>query len=164
MIVCGLHSLHTNNDEVYNLKIFIDTDINLKTRWKMDRDTKKRGYTISEIISQMESRKEDYYKFIYPQREKSDIIINFHTDIDKEYNSENIYLNVYINKRYLLIDILSKLSESNIEFNLNSTNEVFNEISFNKYQKFEFIPNHSFENYYDYIMFIILSLHNINNQ
>lgn len=164
IIVCGLHSLHTNNDEVYNLKIFIDTDINLKTRWKMDRDTKKRGYTISEIISQMESRKEDYYKFIYPQREKSDIIINFHTDIDKEYNSENIYLNVYINKRYLLIDILSKLSESNIEFNLNSTNEVFNEISFNKYQKFEFIPNHSFENYYDYIMFIILSLHNINNQ
>jgi uridine kinase len=164
IIVCGLHSLYSNNDKVYNLKIFIDTDINLKTKWKVKRDMDKRGYTLDQIMKQIESRKEDYYKFIYPQRDKSDIVINFFTDtkfnIDNINDDVEIKLRILVNKKYPLIDILSDISKENIEFEINSSNEIFNEIIFNKYKDSNIIDksNLQFGNYYDYIMFFILSL------
>jgi uridine kinase len=164
IIVCGLHSLYSENHGAYNLKIFIDTDINLKTKWKIKRDMQNRGYSIEETLKQIEARKEDYYKYIYPQRDKSDIIINFFTDKDFDINKINeddtVNLRILINKKYSLIDILSHLSKKEIEFKIKSNNEIFNEIVFYKYKKCNILENSniSFDNYYDYIMFFILSL------
>jgi uridine kinase len=161
LIVCGLHSLYNNNEGVYDLKIFIDTDINLKTRWKINRDINKRGYTFAQIIDQIESRKEDYYKFIYPQKEKSDIVITFFTDSEFDMNKlddePNIYLKILVNKKYPLIDILSFLSKNNIEFDINSNNEVFNEVTFYKYLPIS-DDRLNLKTYYDYIILFILSL------
>lgn len=164
IIVCGLHSLYSENHGAYNLKIFIDTDINLKTKWKIKRDMQNRGYSIEETLKQIEARKEDYYKYIYPQKDKSDIVINFFTDKDFDINQigqdDTIHLRILINKKYPLIDILSHLSKKEIEFKIKSNNDIFNEIIFLKYKKCNILENSniSFNNYYDYIMFFILSL------
>jgi uridine kinase len=160
IIVCGLHSLYSKNNNVYNLKIFIDSDIKLRTKWKIDRDTNKRGYTHDQIIEQIESRKEDYYNFIHPQRDLSDIVINFFTDDENNNENTNIYLRILVNKKYPLIDILSVLSKNEIEFTISSS-EIFNEITFYKYKECDILDDNyktSSNSYYDYIIFFILSL------
>jgi phosphoribulokinase len=119
---------------------------------------KKRGYTKEQVLKQIESRKEDYYKFVYPQRNISDIVINFFTDskeIDIE-NEINIYLRILINKKYDLTEVLNVFSKNNIDFEFKST-DIFNEIKFFKYEECDIIDC-SLKSYYDYVMFFILSL------
>jgi uridine kinase len=91
IIVCGLHSLYGNND--YNIKIFMDTDEILRIKWKIDRDINKRGYTKEKIIQQINNRKEDYNKYILPQKYKADIIIKY---IWKD----KLILNLALKKKY----------------------------------------------------------------
>jgi uridine kinase len=156
--MCGLHSLYSSDNGVYNLKIFVDTDDALKHTWKIKRDMTKRGYTKEQVLEQIESRKKDYYEFVYPQRNKSDIVVNFFTDsneIDLE-KEPTIFLRVLIINKYNIKDILESLLEKNIEFEYNSSKD-FNEITFYKYKKCDIIKN-STNSYYDYIIFLILSL------
>lgn len=103
IIVCGLHTLYLQ-DTIVNLKIYMDTDDNLKIPWKISRDIKHRGYSIQNIIKQIENRKEDFIKYIQPQRENADIIISYYTDkpfdtntfiVDEKFN---IYLKIGIKK------------------------------------------------------------------
>jgi uridine kinase len=86
IIVCGLHSLYIP-ENITNIKIYMDTDDNLRVPWKIKRDVQKRGYTIDKILEQINCRRIDFNEYIFPQREKADIIINFYTnkifDIDK---------------------------------------------------------------------------------
>ena len=107
---------------------------------------------------------EDFQNFIYPQRDKSDIIINFFTnveftldDIDKE---SDIYLKIFISKKYPLIDILSNLSKKEIKFQIDSeSDENFNKITFYEFKECDILGDYyHLNNYYDYIMFFILSL------
>lgn len=158
IIVCGLHSLYGNNEHVYNFTIYMDPDNLLKTKWKIDRDVKERGYTNSKVIDQINSRKEDYNKYILPQKENSDIIINFYCDVNG-----TLSLNVFVSKKHSLETIITTLSNYKIPFEFRS--EVkFNVITFNKYINCE-LWNFGIENdinlqYYNYIFYIILNLKN----
>jgi uridine kinase len=159
IIVCGLHSLYSTNESVYNLKIFIDTDELLKTKWKIQRDVKKRGYTPDQVVKQIESRKEDYFKYVYPQRNISDVIINFYTldDIDIFSNTDNnISLRIFISTIFDITDILDNIRKLNIEFEY-SLNDNFYEINFLKYQNIPIIKK-TFNNYYDIIIYFILNI------
>ena len=164
IIVCGLHSLYSKNHGVYNLKIFIDTDINLKTKWKVKRDTTERGYSASDVLRQIKSRMADYYKYVYPQRESSDVIINFFTDeefsLNKIDEEGTVYLRMLINKKYSLLNVLSALQKKNIKFDFITNNDRFNEITFSEYKKCDLLEGSDghLNGYYDYIGFIILSL------
>ena len=120
IIVCGLHSLYIP-ENIINLKIYMDTDDNLRIPWKIKRDIKKRGYTVDKIITQIYARKPDFDEYIYPQREKADIIVNFYTDkiFDPEnFNPEEnnqVFLKIGISDKYDLTIIISKLPKiSNI--------------------------------------------------
>ena len=115
IIVCGLHALY-NNTNLHNLNIFLDVDDNLRIPWKIKRDINKRGYSYTKILEQINKRKDDYINYILPQKEKSNIIINFYTD--QKFDIKNIdnynppiYMKLYI-KKFLLnnnyISILSK--------------------------------------------------------
>jgi uridine kinase len=76
IILCGLHTMYSSNlRELSDLKIFIDTDECIKTRWKLERDVHERGRKLEDVIKQIESRRYDYETYILPQREFSDIII-----------------------------------------------------------------------------------------
>jgi uridine kinase len=114
ILICGLHSLYIP-DNIINLKIYIDTDDNLRIPWKIKRDMAKRGYTIDNILNQINSRKNDFNEYIYPQRELSDIIINFYTntifDIDsfQPESEQPVFLRIGIKETYNLSNLLKKI-------------------------------------------------------
>ena len=75
----GLHPFYLPKmRKTIDLKIFLDTDENLRNFWKIKRDTEKRGYTIDKILNQIEFRKEDATKYIKPQKNYSDLIFNYY--------------------------------------------------------------------------------------
>lgn len=120
IIVCGLHSLYLP-DNVINIKIYMDTDENLRIPWKIKRDIVKRGYTIEKIYEQIIKRKEDFDKFIKIQREKADIIINFYTDYIFDINTFDInfepkvYLKIGIKSTYQIEKIYDNLLVEHIQ-------------------------------------------------
>jgi uridine kinase len=79
--------------------------------WKISRDIKKRAYSIEKIIEQINNRKEDFNKYILPQKNKADIIINFYTD--KLFNVDNFIPDEKLN-------IFLRIGISN-NFNINKT-------------------------------------------
>lgn len=78
IVLCGLHSLYLPalRDEL-DLKIFMDTDNELRNYWKIQRDTQTRGYSKEAIVKQIEKRIPDAEKYIYPQKEYADLVITY---------------------------------------------------------------------------------------
>jgi len=157
-IVCGLHSLYTQNEQLYDLKIYIDTGEDLKKEWKIKRDSKERGHSIEYINKQIDKRKEDYINYIYPQREKSDLIINFFSKYD---DTKDVYLKLLVNKKYDTRKIINTLNFKNIGYNLSSEEDKFISFTFKEYKNINLWDNESipiFNNFYDYIIFFIFNL------
>jgi uridine kinase len=161
IIVCGLHSLYSKDENIYDIKIFIDTDDTLKYTWKINRDIEKRGHTKEFVLNQIENRKDDYIKYILPQRDNSDFIINFFTDekfdLENLNRNYNIKLKLLIHKKFNIINILNKLIKENISYTFSETDR-FNQIIFSEYKKHNLPFNNN--NYYDYILFILFNLNN----
>lgn len=63
--------------DCYDVKIFLDPEEALRIRWKIHRDTAKRGYTRDEVLESLERRQEDSAIHIQPQRTFADIVIRF---------------------------------------------------------------------------------------
>ena len=63
--------------ECYDVKVYLDPDPDLRIRWKIQRDTAKRGYTREQVVKQLQDRAQDSPAFIHPQRTFADIVINF---------------------------------------------------------------------------------------
>ncbi|MGH6866399.1 MAG: phosphoribulokinase [Methyloceanibacter sp.] len=63
--------------DCYDVKIFLDPEEDLRVKWKIHRDTTKRGYTLEQVIASLERRKGDSPNFIHPQRTFADIVIRF---------------------------------------------------------------------------------------
>lgn len=108
----GLHALYdVRTRDISWIKIFIDTDEELKKEWKMKRDTKKRGYTKKQVEDAIKRREKDERKYINPQKDHADLIIRF------KKNNENIILECeVINKHaeelvHLLEDVYTKHSK-----------------------------------------------------
>ena len=87
----GLHSLYTEElRRVSDLKIFVETDEDLKLEWKIDRDMKERGYTRSQVLEAIHSRQADEINYIDPQKKYADVVVKFikkSNKIDLEYTS-----------------------------------------------------------------------------
>ena len=74
----GLHALYDDDIcKIADLNIFVNTDRELTKEWKMSRDVESRGYTEEQVMSIMKMREEDDRKYIQPQIENADIIVNF---------------------------------------------------------------------------------------
>lgn len=78
IVLCGLHSLYLPQmRQVLDLKIFLDTDESIRCYWKLKRDESGRGHEKSEIMKQIEERREDAKRYIYPQKQYADLIIRY---------------------------------------------------------------------------------------
>lgn len=133
VIVCGLHSLYNSYS---NIKIFMDTMEELNTFWKIKRDIKKRGYDVEKVLKSIQKRKKDFIKYILPQKNKADIIINFYTndkisfeDLERNYE---IRLNVFVKKKYNIAFLLS----SNNNFDIQPTENYYKIKIINKQQDY----------------------------
>ena len=162
LIVCGLHSLFNQSENnLYNLKIYMDTDDLLKKKWKISRDVKERGYTPDQVLFNIKNRESDFEQFILPQKDNADVIIKFFTidNIDLQNLDVNpkLSLELLIDKSFNIKHILKKLSDNKIEFDLQDENR-FNKITFLNYKKLIFFDMNKNYTFYDYILYFILNL------
>ena len=63
--------------DCYDVKIYLDPEEELRVKWKIHRDTTKRGYTLEDVKAMLEKRKDVSVKHIHPQRTFADIVIRF---------------------------------------------------------------------------------------
>lgn len=79
--ISGLHTFYLPQlRDKLDLRIFIDSDEELRCLWKLDRDSSSRGRTKESILEQIESRRKDAVKYIHPQRQHADIVIEYVID------------------------------------------------------------------------------------
>lgn len=78
IVMCGLHSLYLPQmRQALDMKIYLDTDENLRCYWKMQRDQGGRGYDKADIMAQMKVRREDAKRYIHPQKQYADLVIRY---------------------------------------------------------------------------------------
>lgn len=76
----GLHAFFTEAmEKIINLKIFVDTDEELRTHWKLIRDTEQRGYKYNSVIEAINKRKIDGDSIRQKQISSADAIIKLGT-------------------------------------------------------------------------------------
>lgn len=99
IIVCGLHSFFTEG-EVYDLKIYMDPDPQMRIKWKVARDTSERKHSEEAVLKQIAARKADFERYVLPQRSLADIIVNFNKQglallIRRKYDLSKLGLDAY---------------------------------------------------------------------
>ncbi|MBK5186619.1 MAG: phosphoribulokinase [Gemmatimonadaceae bacterium] len=79
LIVEGLLGLHTPSlRERYDVSVYLDTPEPLRHRWKLARDTAKRGYSASQVQELLERRESVSEAYVRPQRAHADMVVRFH--------------------------------------------------------------------------------------
>lgn len=62
---------------LFNFKIYVEADENIRIDWKTKRDGEARGHDADAIVRQIESRRPDAAAFIHPQKEFADLVIHY---------------------------------------------------------------------------------------
>ena len=78
VIVEGLLPLHTKLARAcFDITVYLDPVEEIRTEWKVSRDTKKRGYTRQQVLDELAKREPESAEFIRPQRGFADIVVRF---------------------------------------------------------------------------------------
>lgn len=94
VIVEGLLGYSTRGArDCYDVKVYLAPPESLRAKWKVKRDTQKRGYTEEQVLEELRKREADSEQFIRPQRQWSDIVVSFYPPND-DLEQTNGYLNV----------------------------------------------------------------------
>jgi len=79
VIIEGLLPFHTRVMRLcFDVKVYLDPPEELRTEWKIKRDTTKRGYTEEQVRRSMRGRQGIAPRFIHPQRSYADMIVRFY--------------------------------------------------------------------------------------
>ena len=69
--------------QCFDVKVYLEPDEELRIRWKIQRDTAKRGYTREQVLEALEKRKAASPAFIQPQRKYADMVVGFFPPPDR---------------------------------------------------------------------------------
>lgn len=76
----GLHAFYSEAmEKAIDLKIFVDTDEELRVHWKLIRDTEQRGYKYNAVIEAINKRKNDSAAIRERQFDRADVVIKLTT-------------------------------------------------------------------------------------
>ena len=64
--------------DCYDVKVYLEPIEALRVKWKIQRDTGKRGYTEKQVVDSLNRRQQDSVDFIRPQRTFADIVVQFY--------------------------------------------------------------------------------------
>jgi phosphoribulokinase len=79
LIVEGLLGMYRQEmRDIYSVSVFLSPPEELRWRWKIRRDTARRGYTEAEVLRELEVREQDSAAYIRPQQEHADIVVSFY--------------------------------------------------------------------------------------
>jgi hypothetical protein len=105
----GLHSFFLfYQKELFDLKIYMRPDEELRVLWKMKRDVGERGYTEEKVLQSITSRKKDAEDFVEQQEKAADIIIAYHKKNDA------IQLHFQCLNHFYLDDIIESLIKEGV--------------------------------------------------
>ena len=77
-VVEGLLGYHTEGlRDSYDVRVFLAPPEELRRKWKVKRDTSKRGYTEEAVLEDLDKREPDSAEFIRPQERYADLVIKF---------------------------------------------------------------------------------------
>lgn len=77
-IIEGLLAFHTQEmRDVFDIRIYLDPPEELRRKWKVTRDTTKRGYTTDKVLAELDRREPDSAAFIRPQKQYADLVVAF---------------------------------------------------------------------------------------
>ncbi|MHB1533855.1 MAG: phosphoribulokinase [Acidimicrobiales bacterium] len=78
VIVEGLLPLHSRLSRAcFDLSVYLDPPEEIRRSWKVKRDTRDRGYTVEQVLADLDRRECDSASFIRPQRRWADIVVRF---------------------------------------------------------------------------------------
>jgi phosphoribulokinase len=78
VIAEGLLPLHTRLARAcFDVTVYLDPPEVIRRRWKMQRDTSKRGYNEDEVAAELARREPESAAYIRPQRSHADIVVRF---------------------------------------------------------------------------------------
>ncbi|GAB6053559.1 phosphoribulokinase [Magnetospira thiophila] len=79
IIVEGLLAFATKvQRDCFDVKIYLEPQEDLRIKWKVQRDTAERGYTVEQVQAILAKRRDDCRQFIQPQRTFADIVVQFY--------------------------------------------------------------------------------------
>ncbi len=115
--IVGLHPFYlASQRQILHLRIFVDTDEQLRRKWKVTRDVAKRGYSPEKVLTEIERRMADSIKYVHPQKRYADVVIR-HKDAANA--SETVDLEIEIGNSLHpldLVDLLSQASSLEVEW------------------------------------------------
>jgi len=77
-IVEGLLGYHSEALlDSYDVRVYLAPPEDLRRRWKVQRDTSRRGYTTDQVLSELDKREPDSAQFIRPQERYADVVVSF---------------------------------------------------------------------------------------
>ena len=77
-IVEGLLGYYTESmRECYDVRVFLAPPEDLRRKWKVQRDTARRGYTTDQVLAELDRREADSSAFIRPQERYADVVVSF---------------------------------------------------------------------------------------
>lgn len=93
VIIEGLLGYSTRGArDCYDVKVYLAPPEELRTQWKVKRDTMKRGYTEEQVLEEMRKRENDSEDFIRPQRKFADVVVTFYPPKEAEGSNLNVRL------------------------------------------------------------------------
>jgi phosphoribulokinase len=85
IVVQGLFPLYTRALRgMFDVSVWLDPERELKTAWKIQRDTQQRGYTEADVRAEIEQRQRDVAAHINPQIRHADVTVVFYRPDDWE--------------------------------------------------------------------------------
>lgn len=104
VIVEGLLGLYTPAlQKCYDVAVYLSPDERLRQRWKVTRDTARRGYSEAEVLRSIERRMSDSRAYIWPQQKAADLVVRFYPPAGYfQRDTDNAHLNVRIIQRHTL--------------------------------------------------------------
>ena len=77
-IVEGLLGYHSESLlDAYDVRVYLAPPEDLRRRWKVKRDTSRRGYTTDQVLRELDKREPDSAQFIRPQERYADVVVSF---------------------------------------------------------------------------------------
>jgi phosphoribulokinase len=78
VIVEGLLPLVTRLSRAcFDVKVYLAPPEDVRRQWKLNRDTKKRGYSTEQVQAELTRRESESARFIRPQRRHADVVVRF---------------------------------------------------------------------------------------
>lgn len=85
VITEGLLAFHTQElREMFDVMVYLNPPEELRRRWKVARDTSRRGYSTTQVLAELDRREPDSEAFIRPQRHHADMVVCFRAGLSED--------------------------------------------------------------------------------